>query len=67
MATLLDIVGKPFSPRNRAKRRLQKQDLRDVTKIVVVLLLIILGYFLVVPERDAAAGIGVVASAKAPA
>ncbi|WP_373475971.1 hypothetical protein [Sphingorhabdus sp.] len=64
MATLLDIAGKPFSQRNRAKRRLQQQDLRDLTKIFVVLLLIIFGYFLVVPERDAAAEIRVAASAK---
>jgi hypothetical protein len=67
MATLLDIAGKPLPPRNRAKRRLQQEDLRDLTKILVVLLLIILGYFLVVPEREAAAGIGVAASDKAPA
>ncbi len=65
MATLLDIAGKPFSSRNRAKRRLQQEDLRDLTKIFVVLLLIILGYFLSVPDRDAAAEIPVAASAKA--
>lgn len=35
MATLLDIAGKPLPPRNRAKRRLQQQDLRDLTKIRV--------------------------------
>jgi hypothetical protein len=46
---------------------LQQQDLRDLTKIFVVLLLIILGYFLVAPERDAAAEIRVAASAKARA
>ena len=67
MATLLDIAGKPLPPRNRARRRLQQQDLRDLTKIFVVLLLIILGYFLVAPERDAAAEIHVAASAKARA
>lgn len=67
MATLLDIAGKPLPPRNRAKRRLQQEDLRDLTKILVVLLLIIFGYFLVVPERDAAAEIRVAASARGPA
>lgn len=67
MATLLDIAGKPLPPRNRAKRRLQQEDLRDLTKILVVLLLIIFGYFLVVPERDAAAEVGVAASARGPA
>ena len=67
MATLLDIAGKPLSPRNRARRRLQQQDLRDLTKIFVVLVLITLGYFLLAPERDAAAEIRVAASAKARA
>ncbi|TSB01402.1 hypothetical protein [Sphingorhabdus contaminans] len=67
MATLLDIAGKPLPPRNRAKRRLQQQDLRDLTKILVVLLLIIVSYFMVAPERDAAAEIRVAASAKARA
>ncbi|MBA4305979.1 MAG: hypothetical protein C0429_04515 [Sphingopyxis sp.] len=67
MATLLDIAGKPLPPRNRAKRRLQQQDLRDLIKIFVVLLLIILGYFLAAPDRDAAAEIRVAASAKAEA
>ena len=46
---------------------LQQEDLRDLTKILVVLLLIIFGYFLVAPERDAAAEIRVAASARAPA
>lgn len=67
MATLLDIAGKPLPPRNRAKRRLQQQDLRDLSKICVVLLLIILGYFLAVPDRDAASEIRVAASTKAEA
>lgn len=67
MATLLDIAGKPLPPRNRARRRLQQQDMRDLTKIFVVLALIILGYFLLAPERDAAAEIRVAASAKARA
>ena len=67
MATLLDIAGKPLPPRNRAKRRLQQQDLRDLTKKFFVLVLLLLGYFLVAPERDAAAEIRVAASAKARA
>lgn len=65
MASLLDIKGKPLPPRNRSKGRLQREDLRDLAKIFTVLLLIIIGYFLVVPSRDAAAEIRVSASAKA--
>ena len=37
MATILDIAGKPIPPRNRAKRRLRGQDVRDILKIVLVM------------------------------
>lgn len=54
MATILDIKGKPLPPRNRAKRRLRNQDIRDLLKIFIVLMLIVIGYFLFAPARDAA-------------
>ena len=54
MAQILDIAGKPLPPRNRSKQRLRAQDLRDLAKILVMLLLIVTGYFLFAPARDAA-------------
>lgn len=62
MAEILDIAGKPMPPRNRSKQRLRAQDLRDISKIVVMLLLIIAGYFLFAPARDAARDIRAEAS-----
>jgi hypothetical protein len=54
MATILDIEGKPLPPRNHARLRLRNRDIRDLLKIFIVLMLIIIGYFLFVPTRDAA-------------
>lgn len=64
MATILDIAGRPLPQRNRSKQRLRAQDIRDLSKIMIVLLLIILGYFLFAPARDAAQEIRVAATQK---
>lgn len=50
MATILDIAGKPLPPRNDPKRRLRAQDMRDLSKILIVLMLIVAGYFVFVPR-----------------
>ena len=52
MAIILDIAGKPLHPRNKSKKRLRAQDLRDLLKILIILSLIILGYFVFVPGHD---------------
>ena len=52
MAIILDIAGKPLHPRNNSKKRLRGQDLRDLLKILIILSLIILGYFVFVPGHD---------------
>lgn len=52
MAVILDIAGKPLPPRKRAKRRLRAQDIRDLLKICIVLLLIISGYFAFAPAES---------------
>jgi hypothetical protein len=64
MPTILDISGKP-PPRRRSKQRLQAQDMRDLLKITIMLLLIITGYFLFAPARDAAQEIRVAAAQRA--
>lgn len=53
MATILDIAGKPLPPRNQSKRRLRAQDMRDLLKVVIVLLIVILGYLTFAPNREA--------------
>jgi hypothetical protein len=50
MAIILDIAGKPTPPRNRSKNRWRAQDARDLTKVLLVLSCIILGYFVFVPN-----------------
>jgi len=65
MTTILDIAGKPIPPRNRAKRRLRAQDVRDILKIVLVMMLIIAGFFLFAPSRDAAEEIRIAAAQQA--
>jgi|GWRWMinimDraft_5_1066013.scaffolds.fasta_scaffold87503_2 uncharacterized membrane protein len=62
MATILDIAGKPLPPRNRTKRRLRSQDLRDLVKILLVFLLIVIGYFMFAPNREAAEGTDIAAA-----
>lgn len=59
MGTILDIAGKPLPPRNRMKRRLRSQDLRDLLKIFLVFMLIITGFFIFAPSRDAAQEISI--------
>lgn len=54
MATILDIAGKPLPPRNQSKRRLRAQDFRDLLKVLIVLTLIILGYFAFAPNDGSA-------------
>ncbi|MES2782711.1 MAG: hypothetical protein V4657_07945 [Pseudomonadota bacterium] len=51
MAIILDIAGKPLPPRNRSKKRLRAQDFRDLLKVLIVLLIIIMGYLLFVPTN----------------
>jgi hypothetical protein len=64
MATILDIKGKPLPPRNRANRRLKTQDARDLLKILIVFSIILTGYFLFAPSRDAGTKIRVAATQK---
>ena len=54
MAIILDIAGKPLPPRNQSKRRLRAQDFRDLMKVLIVLALIIMGYFAFAPVHDTA-------------
>jgi hypothetical protein len=64
MATILDIKGKPLPPRTRANRRLKTQDARDLLKILIMLSIILTGYLLFAPSRDAGAEMRVVAAHK---
>jgi len=52
MAIILDIAGKPLPARKRGKRRLRAQDIRDLLKIFIVLLLIVSGYFAFAPTES---------------
>lgn len=54
MAIILDIAGKPLPARNHSKRRLRAQTLRDLMKILIILSLIIMGYFMFVPHHGPA-------------
>ncbi|WP_411291725.1 hypothetical protein [Sphingorhabdus sp.] len=54
MATILDIAGKPLPPRNQSKSRLRAQDFRDLLKVMIVLALIIMGYFTFAPNNGSA-------------
>ena len=65
MATILDIAGKPLSNRNRSKRRLKQQDLRDIVKILFLLLVIVVGFLLFAPDRNAAEELRIAAAQKA--
>jgi hypothetical protein len=49
MAIILDIAGKPLPLRNQSKKRLRALDFRDLMKVLIVLALIILGYFAFAP------------------
>lgn len=65
MATILDIAGKPMDQRKRSRNRWKAQDLRDLTKVAVMLLLVVIGYTLFAPDRDAAAQVRVITAQKA--
>jgi len=58
-------LGKPIPPRNRAKRRLRAQDVRDILKIFLVMVLVITGFFMFAPSRNAAEEISLAAAQKA--
>lgn len=65
MATILDIAGKPLPARNASKKRMKAQDIRDLSKIFLMLLLIVIGYSLFTPSRNAAEEIRIAAAQKA--
>lgn len=65
MATILDIAGRPLPARNASKKRMRAQDIRDLSKIFLMLLLIVAGYFLFAPTRNAAEEIRIAAAQKA--
>ncbi|MFN3452086.1 MAG: hypothetical protein ACK4ZE_07995 [Sphingorhabdus sp.] len=53
MATILDIAGKPLPSRKQSKRRLRAQDMRDLLKALMVLFIVIAGYFMFAPPGEA--------------
>ena len=53
MANILDISGKPLPSRRRSKRRLRAQDMRDLLKVLIMLMVVIAGYFLFAPAGEA--------------
>jgi hypothetical protein len=65
MPTILDVKGKPIRPRNQTRRKLRSQDVRDLIKILVMLILVAIGYYMFAPTRDAAREIRITAQQKA--
>lgn len=53
MATILDIAGKPLPSRKQSKRQLRAQDMRDLLKALIMLLIVIAGYFMFAPPSEA--------------
>jgi hypothetical protein len=53
MANILDISGKPLPPRRRSKRRLRARDMRDLLKVLIMLMMVITGYFIFAPASEA--------------
>ncbi len=53
MAVILDIAGNPMPPRKRRRNPAREQDIRDLSKILVMLVLIVMGYFMFAPETAA--------------
>ena len=53
MANILDISGKPLPSRRRSKRRLRARDMRDLLKVLIMLIIVITGYFLFAPAGEA--------------
>ncbi|WP_395628272.1 hypothetical protein [Sphingorhabdus sp.] len=56
MANILDISGKPLPPRRRSKRRLRAQDMHDLLKVLIVLMMVVAGYFMFAPASEATRG-----------
>ena len=53
MVPILDISGKPLPPRHASKRRLRAQHMRDLLKVLIMLIIVITGYFLFAPAGEA--------------
>jgi hypothetical protein len=53
MANILDISGKPLPPRHASKRRLRAQHMRDLLKVLIMLMMVVAGYFLFAPAGEA--------------
>ena len=53
MVPILDIAGKPLPPRHASKRRLRAQHMRDLLKVLIVLMIVIAGYFIFAPAGEA--------------
>jgi hypothetical protein len=53
MANILDIAGKPLPPRHASKRRLRAQHMRDLLKVLIMLIIVITGYFMFAPAGEA--------------
>ena len=53
MANILNISGKPLPPRHASKRRLRAQHMRDLLKVLIMLIIVITGYFLFAPAGEA--------------
>ena len=53
MANILEISGKPLPSRRRSKRRLRAQDMRDLLKVLIMLMMVITGYFIFAPAGEA--------------
>ena len=53
MANILNISGKPLPPRHASKRRLRAQHMRDLLKVLIMLMMVVAGYFLFAPAGEA--------------
>ncbi len=53
MANILDISGKPLPSRRRSKRRLRARDMHDLLKVLIVLMMVVAGYFMFAPASEA--------------
>jgi hypothetical protein len=53
MANILHISGKPLPPRHASKRRLRAQHMRDLLKVLIMLMMVVAGYFLFAPAGEA--------------
>lgn len=53
MVPMLDIAGKPLPPRHASKRRFRAQHMRDLLKVLIMLMMVIAGYFIFAPAGEA--------------